>query len=294
MMHEVNRFLPKPKKEEQPWRYRLTLCMAAVCGNKEPISIVTCSDMMSSTDWTKAETLVKDVTLLPPYDLAVMVAGEVSRCDELLDISRHHLRSLKAHHVDWEKDPIGTFRTPLYLLKQRLIEQHVQLHVGMSYKEFKGQGGKGLHDSTRARISQTIYGIRTKIQLIIYGFDRKGHPLLLVFDDEDGLRRERDFACIGVGATAAYLTLCRREQDQVSGLERTLYNLFEAKKLGEQAPTVGRFTVTIVSDPGFGREAGKRKLVRPEGAAFLERLYRKYGPKDNGKIKDFTLPHDMF
>ena len=69
-----------------------------------------------------------------------------------------------------------------------------------------------------------------------------------------------------------------------------MYNLFEAKKIGESSPFVGTETKMIVFRPGPEKLSAQR--LNYAGEVHLKQQYERYGPQP---IREsFTLPGDAF
>ena len=74
-------------------------------------------------------------------------------------------------------------------------------------------------------------------------------------------------------------------------LGRSIYAVWEAKKLSELSPKVGRETIMLVCDRSSIRNKNP-KFLSARGDEFLDAQYETYGPRD--VPKDFTLPEGFY
>jgi predicted kinase len=73
-------------------------------------------------------------------------------------------------------------------------------------------------------------------------------------------------------------------------LEETLYNVYEANRLSEEVPGVGKnFLAMYVL-----HENGKMKEVTDAGYKHLRNLYATYGPHDIKKREALTVRDEFF
>lgn len=167
---------------------------------------------------------------------------------------------------------------PLIKLKHRLAESYVGRRLGISYAEVLGDTQKW------AEYLDQINKHPLRISLIIAGFIGRD-PVLLetAYTDGDELPRLEwvtHFAVIGSGAWVATPSLHMREQDRNAPLAKTLYQVYEAKRQAEIAPSVGKsVTRMFVIRPRGSTKMLAVDVVTTEGMNELEQLYRQYGPK---------------
>jgi hypothetical protein len=125
--------------------------------------------------------------------------------------------------------------------------------------------------------------------MIIAGFigDR---PILFQLRDNE-LDIVTNFSLVGSGAYAAEMALHARKQTANTSLNQALYNVYEAKKIGETSPHVGAKTrMLVLHPPDQGSRRLTVQLVTPTGENALDELFRKYGPKPMDRWPD--LPDD--
>jgi hypothetical protein len=262
----------------------MSLCIAAIAKEKDADRVVICTDKQVSTSHEKAETETKGRIIA--HDLMVLYAGIISNAHELVGI---YIKHLNRHPLNLKNDdPFEPLRTPPQVYRQRQINELVQARLGISYDRFLKNGKKELDPEIFRETLFDISRIEVGVHLVICGFVGGKAAKVFLFD---GVRvtEESHFACIGTGAAAAQHSLFRQGQDSDAPFGQTLYNVWEAKKFGELAPTVGeRKTDILMLEPGFPEETGHMRFVRDSGKAFLDAQYALYGPKS--VPSDFALP----
>jgi hypothetical protein len=260
----------------------MTLCIAAHCLDGDESKIVVCSDLLVTTQTASSNTQIK-FNKFDSVNFGYAFAGHVPEATELVSLYESAVKTLLPG--DTSEDLHEKLREPINLRKSRMIQFHVRKRLGMTYQEFIERGE--LIDTTlRADITRYINETNIEEELIIFGYHGKS-PVIFKMEYEQ-VRISENFACIGIGHEAADQSLHRRQQMWSSSMERTLYHVYEAKRMGEIAPAVGPNTVMMVfalGDPDF-----KGWSVPQEGMAFLERTYRKYGPKPTTA---FRVPSDV-
>jgi 20S proteasome alpha/beta subunit len=258
----------------------MSLCIAAVADFKQ--AMVLCFDRKLSTDIVSSETELKFDMF--PYGIAALFSGEAAGARELIDAYRYRLikdrnalrpsgeLSLMTSRVTALED----LRIPPRTVKRRMIESHIQARLGLSYDEFLQKGKDQIEPDTRRQLTSEIYQMQMNVELLLCGFLSE-QPSIFRFAWER-LELYEHFACIGAGATAAEHSLHSRAQNYQSDLATTLYNVFEAKRSGEQAPSVGTKTIMLIghrlAEPGM-----RVTPVNKSGFTYLEKQFKKYGPK---------------
>jgi len=273
----------------------MTLCIAAACKEGEASRIVLCTDEMVSTEVSSSETEFKLVHL--PRFIG-MFSGFTSDARELLSIyekylsdqrSNNGLSNLSAH--EW----LEKFRAPIRVRKKAHIE-HLLAGHGLTFKEYADRSDK-LGD-LRKEVWQEAENRAFEVELLMTGFTEEksqalsaSHLICRVIRGDAEVHT--NFACIGAGREAAEQSLHRREQDSYVQLAQTLYHVYEAKRMGEQSPRVGKRTTLAVMGPRIDEKDltdYRLGIVRMEGMQLLENYYRQYGPKPT---RDLSIPSDF-
>jgi hypothetical protein len=265
----------------------MSLCVAAVCRSKSEPRIVLAFDLKISNDVFSSETEFKLEDVAPHLKIAALFAGITSEARELISIYRTHLLESTELNV---AEAAEQFRVPLRIRKKRMIESFVQARLGTTYEEFLDRREQ-IDSSLRTAMLNRINDMTINVELLIVGYLPDvilGYPpanpviFKVIWDD---VEQHEHFACIGAGAPTAEQALHRREQSNSLELGNTLYNVYEAKKLGELAPSVGSFThMVVVEPPTKIRSSHYFNSVSSEGKKFLEDYYKRYGPKPVPRI----------
>jgi 20S proteasome alpha/beta subunit len=267
----------------------MTLCIAAACQEEGRTSIVTAFDAKVSSKAWSSETEQK-VEGLHPGKIAALFSGNIPEARELGGIYRRYL----ADH-DFKGSMLESLRAPLAIRKQRIITSIVRRRLGLTYQEFLDQGQK-IDPSLRTKIFEEIDNSNIEVDLIIMAFTHigGGRPnestiFRMVLND---VQVEKHFACIGDGMSVAEQALHRRKQNSSLSLERTLYHVYEAKKLGEISPTVGSKTWVAVLTPNNDEKMRFNfRLASVAGERILREHYKKFGLQ---KVTDLQIPSEGF
>lgn len=276
----------------KPWEIEMTLCIAAKCNEFEPGKtpafdnprVVLCLDMKIETDIAGAETQYKFESLPGPW--AALLAGPIPQARELLLLYEAFLRNKTLTAVN----ALEQLRIPIHQFRRRMAEQHVQSAAAMSYDDFLRHGKDQLPEDLHRQIAYEVSSQQIQAELIIIGFMEPYYSIYLLRGGE--LCECDHFAAIGTGSTVAEANLYHRNQYFLRPLPETIYSAYEAKRLGEIAPGVGKSTVLIVLYPPKKDGTGyiETKWVSEEKFSILDEHFGKFGPK---QIKDLKLPDDF-
>lgn len=257
----------------------MTLCIAAACEEDKKQFIVMCSDTKVETAIASAEIEDKVRWLVPGWP--ALLAGNVTKCEELIDLYSNTLRPKKLT----EKNIISQFKGPAQLFKKQLADEYTHQTVGMSYQRFLKAGKRLLPDRQfermLAEIEHHTYGQPEpkRCSVLFCGF-LANEPYIFEVTSEGTATYVEHFAVIGSGAYVALPALFQRKYSYDTPLQEALYYIYEAKKLGEIVPGVGKDTrIDIVESDASGRTREDAKSVNQKGLVLLEEQYQKYGLK---------------
>jgi hypothetical protein len=258
----------------------MTLCIAAACEHEGKPAVVLCSDWHGETEVAGAETTDKFRWVKDGWPS--LIAGNVSKADELVESYERHLEKKNLTRLN----VIQELKTPLHQRKAELADEYVQRLLGISYREFLQNGKDQLPSEFFQQTLSAITGLGLECELIIAGCvqDDDDDPLTEIFrtDAWGNISREQNFSAIGSGAHVASAALFQREHDSSVKLMNALYNVFEAKRLGEISPGVGLSTTidVLLSD-------GTVRAISDECFDALDKLFRRYGPRRISKDFEF-------
>jgi 20S proteasome alpha/beta subunit len=270
---------PTPKKILEPWRLDVTLCIAATSRQFEAgEAIVLCCDERVETYITSADIEIK-IAEIKELNWYAMFAGEVSKARELL----YHYRSA-LQLIDLRENTQQKFQEVAWSYRKSLMEHYVRMQFGISYQEFLERGtdlpaevfASAIHD-----MGQIDFGC----ELILAGFVDSA-PQLFHLDRYTGkVSPESHFLAIGTGGTNACSMLYYRNQNKQTGIDASIYHVYEAKRFGERAPGVGSSRVLFVLNPSGIKIFTDQKQ--------LEALYNSLSPQSTSNLKLEFRPHTL-
>lgn len=269
-----------------PWRYRMTLCVAAACQDRGKPRIVIATDWRAETGNAGGD--IQDKLFWINDRIGVLVAGTVSRAVELRNTYKQYFAKLeneqkakpeKDRELITEANVLDVFKFPLVVFKNKLANEYIGIKYGMTYDAFLGAiSRKEIPESIAEKEINNIGRIDPDCSLIILFFLEKTPYILKVVDGE--LESCENFAAIGSGEDIANSVLFQREHESDSTLSKTIYRVYECMKLGAIAPGVGEeFTLDVLYPPGEKSEGIYGEWLNSKGKRFMEREFRNRGPK---------------
>jgi hypothetical protein len=243
-------------------------------------TIVACTDMQGSTATSTTETMGKTADL--PWGFFALLAGDdMSVTREIAEIVGDLL----------EKDPpgvgvdtLGTLRRALGIYKRRFAESYIESALGVTYEQFRLTGKTDLPEDLYRNLHWEIRNHQSGAELLICGFVKTpigaGHmnrPVIFKISGDTAWSCEH-FGVIGSGTDIGESSLYYREQSMAHPINRTLYQVYEAKRLGEKAPGVGKKTTLLLVRPPLEGET-QIEAIMQTGLDFLEEQFKKHGPQ---------------
>lgn len=288
----------------------MTLCLAAVCDDEEgkDTKIVLCCDLERQQEGIGASE-TEDKLSFVRAGWPTLIAGVITKANDLVEVYAEYLASHFAEITEFNlKDKL---RIPAHTQKERLVDEYLRQTYAFSREYFNNKGKKVLPESFMSTALDDVSRIKLDGSLIISGFfgesdfysgEMKQRPFLAVVDEytdvkgsQEYVRLESAFAAIGTGSYTALSTLYRRRQQSTDSLVRTLYNVYEANRLSEEVPGVGKEFLSI----DVLHEDGKMESMTDAGYKYFRALYeKKYGPreiKEKDKLEilpEFLEPFD--
>jgi hypothetical protein len=259
--------LPVKHRRYPEWDTDMTVCIAAASILNEDPLLVLCADMMGSTDFSSAETTWKYRPVGKGFH--ALLSGPTSNAREM--VSACHQELLKNPPVTMA-EAIKALRTAVGEYKNILAEAHIQSRLGVSYEEFRKNDGSQWPEDLYRDLLLEIKNSYSNVELIVAGF-LNSKPVIYKISG-DSVWSCDDFAVIGAGTPVAEASLFHREQSFFRGKNHSLYFVYEAKKLSERAPGVGKKTRLYVVRPDNSFEE-----TLPEGFQILESHFSKFAPR---------------
>jgi len=272
----------------------MTLCIAALASIPSPASpcILLCFDYKIANDAWGSESEYKFHVL--SEQLVALVAGSPAKAKELANIYRVHLGAAPLS----KGNALEELRKPLLEFKLRRADFYVRSRLAVPYLDLLNNGEAWFGKARVEKCLAVIEKNQPNVEMIIAGFI-EGEPAIYqtVVDVGTGvleLDQFTNFCLVGSGAATAEPALHTRTQMPNTPMPRALYNVYEAKKVGESSPFVGQKTRMFLLEPpkGAGSNQIRASVVTASGEIFLQRLFRKYGPKPMKMWPD--LPEDTF
>jgi len=266
------------KHDWYSWDTDMTVCIAASSiFNNDPL-IVLCADMMGSTDWSSSERTPKWRPV--GTNFYALLSGPISNAREL--VASCHRSFSMPDAPQRTTDVLSIIRRAIGYYKEGFAEAHIQGRLGISYQEFRLRGKSELPDELYRDLLSEIRNHYSDAELIITGFI-DGKPNIFKVSG-DSVWSCDSFAVIGSGTLIAEASLFHRQQSFMNGRDRTLYCVFEAKRLAEKAPGVGKVTQIFVVRPDHTLE-----MVQGEGFNVLEKYLTELSPKEVQYIEPIPM-----
>jgi 20S proteasome alpha/beta subunit len=248
----------------------MTLCIAALCQSDDKRAAVLGFESRGETAIASTDYVWKLESI--GHGWTALIAGLVSDAREAAGIFREFF-DLRAQTMT-DNNASDLLREPANRFRRALAEQVVQNRLALSYDEFLDAGAQGkIPDDTRRKIFYEIEATVPEIELLLVG------PLagrLALFRYSGGkIMREDNFAAVGTGAPIAESSLFQRGQHEHCNMTDTLYNVFEAQRLANIAPGVGKnkMFAVVTADSAI-------RFVTDSGEEYLAKQYQRLGPKD--------------
>ena len=266
-----------------------TLCLAIKASDWDrvlfPGSIVLCMDSLGSNDFTSTEHVRKIEWL--PHGFIALVAGPISTARELADAIRHQMQA----GVSGVAQLLHQTRTAVGMMKQRFADAYLGARLGIGYRKFQSTGSRSFPEDLYRQTAWEISAHRLEVELIVAGFlpgeNQSREPVIVKLSEEQVTTCDT-FAAIGSGAVLAQASLMQRDYSSISTVEYATYLAYEAKRLGERAPSVGRDTyITVMVD---GANGSKLRDLLQDQLPKLENLFKQFGPQPITDAKVMQLP----
>jgi len=259
----------------------MTLCIAAICQQRQQERIVVSSDWKQESGFAGSE--IQEKLYWIRDDWPALVAGTLTRAVQLKDTYRTFLdRNLAQMQGLYRSEIANLLNQPLILYKHQLADEFIGSRLGIPYDVFLANGKAWLPEPAFSDLLTAVRRISLDCQLLLPMYlDGDAYVWRVNDENEAPLEYCDNFAAIGSGMQIAEATLCHRVQEAETTLEKTIYHVFEAGKLASLsgAPGVGKDHTISILYPPDGKNSLVMKSVSPKGYKLLEAKFREYGPK---------------
>jgi hypothetical protein len=175
--------------------------------------------------------------------------------------------------------------------KRKLCERYVEQRWGITFERFLTRSKSELTAEVRNRIWHDLGELEFDCDLIVVGFT-SGIACLLGIQSDGEVIRYENFAAIGTGKLIAESVLFQREQQNTDSFRRTLYNVYEAARLGRIAPGVGETDSFIMLAPPVADDSDVGvSHVNRNALHLLEEAFEAVGPKALTNPPEITDEH---
>ncbi len=269
----------------------MTLCIAAEClqPNRPFRAVVFAADFQVEGEMARAD-IGQKIALLPHEDFPVLMAGTQTRALELTSAISHFLGSaaskLGEEYVPPQWDAV--FTEALLNQKMRIAHEIVSSRFGIPYTDFVKNGKEWFPEDIFRDTINTITQASLDCYLIVVAFSQTT-PKLYRISPNATVETCENFAAIGSGYYIAESCLYQRSQHAGFDLGTTIYNVYEAMRLGSKAPGVGdHFQIGVAEWEYWGTPTNegnvKLSYLKPQYYSYLEGKFMKYGPRPLAQV----------
>lgn len=272
----------------------MTLCVAAECKRHKRFfnAIVFASDFAVETDTASAQ-IGRKLVCGGSESYPILMAGTQTRAlalaSEVLGFaeSQHQPPDKESRPVNWEPVLTDAVRSGKY----RIADEITSGRFGIPYSTFLEKGKASLPDDIFRDTLDEIGKSSLDCSLLVLGFS---HTYARIYRlSPSGLAETcENFAAIGSGYYIAESSLFQRSQSVANDLGTTIYNVYEAMKLGSIAPGVGdKFQIGVAEWDWYeqpnphNRGEVKISFLEPAYYDFLQKQFLKFGPKPLSSVK---------
>jgi 20S proteasome alpha/beta subunit len=200
----------------------------------------------------------------------------------MVPLFRNGFMDVKGGGMD-ETNVLHVVREALQKRKTQKADEIAFSHFAMSYADLLATGKERLPDSEFRNTIAEIRSCKMRAEFVLAGFCG-GFPYIIETRQDFTTSIREDFASVGAGSYLAQSVMLHRQHSDVEPLDRTLYIVWEAKKVAEREISVGSYTTVVVVD-----ENGAESMVSRAGKKWLDAEFKELGPRD---LKKFALPED--
>lgn len=254
----------------------MTICLAAICKDKNKEYIIFSTDHMVTTSIGQFEHSIKKYKEVNCGTVA-MLAGNPLIFDKLINLANKN-----CSYQEIKKEIFENFKK----FRAEGIKNEIFDMFGIDKKYFLDVLDKPVPNPFIARILEKVCDYTLDTGILLIGFD--GDEAQITEISEDGVEdfRMMNFHAIGSGNIQAANALLFQKHDKEEGLFSSVYNVYKAKKNAEVLQGVGKETDLLILD----KERGCIKIFDKD-LNILNDIYKnelKYG-KENPKLKELDL-----
>jgi hypothetical protein len=242
----------------------MTVCIAGIGGLGPSARILLCSDTRLESDFAGGEGASK--LLGAGGGFFAMIAGPISSARDLLRV----IRTRFDQRPDPSQDNIADeLRHSATAQKQKMAEHFIRTKFAVDYKDLL-TGQLELPPELYHQALFDLGQLSLGSDVIVAGFVG-GVPHIYTLRQDCHVEEAEAFACIGSGEYIAHGALFQRKFRWGLDIEEAMYYVYEAKRLSEVAPGVGRSTHLRIVEPDGVLPLSQQELLA------LENQYQRFG-----------------
>jgi hypothetical protein len=221
----------------------MTICIAAVTGNKRVVAVTDKMLTLSAAMVTKYQVAENNKAIPLSKKVLGLFAGDVVQANEILSRAKNKIADTDDVNSAAEK-----LKEAFCDFRKQVIEDNLLIRFGLTWDIFvKSQSS--LDPNLVAKIAEVLGQYRVDVQVIITGVDSTGPHIYAVGDPGTiSCMDSIGYVCIGSGSQHAQLSLIEAKYHAGFDGEDSLMSLFEAKKRAEFDPGVGDLTDVLLID----------------------------------------------
>lgn len=243
----------------------MTVCIAANCAGGS--AVVVASDRMLSAPFLTLEFDHPDAKIDQVSQTCVaLTSGDALAAQDVLADGAGFAGQLQSPMITNFADQI---RQKFVDSRRRLANEQVLEPRGMNFADFyQGGGISRLPPDLGMVIDNAIQRLRLEVSVILAGVDSTGAHIFHIEDPGTTSCFDRlSYHAIGSGHRHALLTLVSHSQHRTNDINRTVFNVYAAKRAAEAAPGVGQATeMRVITKAGV-------QVVTTETIAKMRALY---------------------
>jgi hypothetical protein len=291
---------PKPRliqpriTERLPWRERMTLCVAAECKRYKRFfsAVVFATDFQLEGEVGSAA-ISQKLAMTPNESHPMLLAGTMTRAiafAQTISATLHEFAPAddkESKGFDWESILGVSVMRQKYLIANEIIAAR----FGIPYEEFLKNGKSTFPEDVHRETITDIEKATLDCWLLVLGFSQSD-PRIFRTNPNGTVEVCEHFGAIGSGYYIAEASLFQRSQNAGNDLGTTIYNVYEAMKLGSIAPGVSsKFQIGVAEWNWYehpnplNRGEVKISFLEPKYYEYLATKFARYGPRSVTTIK---------
>jgi hypothetical protein len=252
----------------------MTLCISAEAYQETEPCIISCSDSRMERGGIFQELVgSEDAWKIREIGAATaLLAGRETSADELLARCDKYIKDIQAvgpfpDNADiLVTEFLANLRNAAAERKRDLIDHHLRMSIGMSYRNFLKLHRETFSDVHSSELWKEIQSIDLGCDVIINIF--LGGPMIIRLDRYGQTHWESNYSVIGTGMDIALSFLCQHPWHDGLDLMSCLYRVYEAKRAAQANRHVGKFTPMEILFSG-----GRRYTLSEPGIALLQQTF---------------------